>query len=346
MPPNEMRKDYVLDRWVVIAAERGRRPKDFVQERQERRPSSCPLCPGNEHLTPPAALVYLKTNGKMVKEKDQDGFRHKNWLVRCMPNLYPAFAPHADTAPEASKPGYFESLPAVGHHEVLIESPNHDEHPSVARVAQLVHVLNAYVDRFKTLSAESHVRYVSIFRNHGASAGASLSHAHTQIIATPILPTTLEEEVDRSAEFRNESGRCVFCDIIEKERGSPRFIWQNESFLVFAPWASVHPFEFWLFPKRHQPTIMDLEPGEIMELAVALRVCFGGLRRLLQDPDYNFGFHMTPAEHYHWHLEVYPRLATWAGFEKSTGIFINVTSPETAASELRVAAQKEEEELA
>ena len=336
---NELRKDYVLNRWVVIAARRKRRPTDFVKARKISKPTVCPFCPGNEDMTPPASLVYLKTDNKIVEKKDEGGFRHKNWVVRCVPNLYPAFMPPTDeSTPNTYEIGLHQFIDAVGHHEVLIESPDHDEHPGVARTSQLVYVLSAYRDRFKALSSEKYVKYVSIFRNHGVDAGASLSHAHTQIITTPSVPRIVTEELDGSKDFWKENGRCLFCEIILNEVEGPRLVWENISFVVFAPWASVHPFEFWIFPKRHQSTILDMTESQVEELAITLRVCFGGLNELLENPSYNFGFHMTPAEEYHWHIEVYPRLSIWAGFEKSTGIFINVVSPEDAASSLRKAA--------
>jgi UDPglucose--hexose-1-phosphate uridylyltransferase len=300
-------------------------------------------------MTPPAVLVYLPSNtGGIKKEKDQDGFRHKNWIVRCVPNLYPAFTP-----PDESDEAEVKESPllarAIGHHEVLIESPNHDEHPGEARISQLIHVINAYLDRLKALSSKTYVRYVSIFRNHGREAGASLSHAHTQIIAAPFVPAILEEELGVCRKRWKENGECAFCEILRKERGSQRFIWENKSFLVFAPWASVNPLEFWIAPKRHQPTLLDISDAEVEDLAKVLRLSFGGLKSLLNDPPYNFGFHLSPSreyrEYYHWHLEVYPKLAIWAGFEKSSGMYINTVQPEDAAADLRDAILKEKKRL-
>jgi UDPglucose--hexose-1-phosphate uridylyltransferase len=347
MTSNEIRKDYLLNRWVVIAKERKRRPTDFVKKTEERGVGICPMCPDNEHMTPPAVLVYLNSNGGIRKERDKNGSRHKNWLVRCVPNLYPAFTP-----PDKEKVKVKESpflANAVGHHEVLIESPCHDEHLGVARVSQLFHLINAYFDRLNDLSTKPYVKYVEIFRNHGLDAGASLSHAHTQIIATPFVPRIVNEELMASRRFWKKTGECLFCDILRKERVGPRFIWENDSFSVFAPWASVHPLEFWILPKKHQSTLLDISQKEINTLAKTFRACFGGLNSLLNDPSYNSGFHMAPnkeaQEYYHWHLEVYPRLAIWAGFEKSTGMFINVVPPEDAATELKKAVQAEEEKI-
>ncbi|NIR87190.1 galactose-1-phosphate uridylyltransferase [Candidatus Bathyarchaeota archaeon] len=348
MSANELRKDYLLDRWVVIAAKRKRRPTDFAKKAKEETSGVCPFCPGNEHMTPPAILVYLPSNGSIRKERDRNGFRHKNWLVRCVPNLYPAFTP----LNEQEKARVKESpvlARAIGHHEVLVESPRHDEHPAVARIPQLVHVINAYLDRLNELSAKNYVKYVSIFRNHRPEAGVSLSHAHTQLISTPFLPRIVSEELGASRRYWIENKRCTFCEILTKEKDSPRFIWENDSFVAFAPWASVHPFEFWVFPKSHQSALTDISRTEIEDLAVALRACLGGLSSLLEDPPYNFGFHIAlkkeDSDHYHWHLEVYPKLTIWAGFEKNTGMFINVVPPKDAARNLREAVQKETKSL-
>jgi len=346
---NEMRKDYLIDRWTVIATQRKKRPTDFKRAHEEKKPiGTCALEPENEHMTPPAVLVYLPTNGGTKKDRDQDGLRHKNWLIRCVPNLYPAFTPPDNSEKIDTAQGSFMTKRATGHHEVLIESPNHDEQPGAARIPQLIHVVNASIDRLRELSSKQYVKYVSIFRNHGLEAGASLSHAHTQIIATPLVPEIIEEELKASEEVFKKERQCALCNIVEKEEKSDRFIWKNSDFVVFAPWASVHPFEFWVFPKRHQCCLLDLSQSEVETLAKTMRVSLGGLRTLLNDPPYNYGFHQITAgakDYYHWHLEVYPRLAIWAGFEKSTGMFINVVSPEDAATHLREAAQKEEGKL-
>ena len=190
MTCNEVRKDYLLDRWVVVATSRCRRPTDFVKPKQQTKPGECPMCPGNEHMTPPATLIYLKSSKGIRKTKDSGDSRHKNWLVRVVPNLFPAYTPPEDTSTSRNTTDP-NLIPAIGHHEVIIESPKHDEHPADSSLPQLVLVANAYIDRLRELSAKPYVRYVSIFRNHGLEAGASLSHAHSQIIATPFIPGIL-----------------------------------------------------------------------------------------------------------------------------------------------------------
>jgi UDPglucose--hexose-1-phosphate uridylyltransferase len=337
---NEVRKDYLLDRWVVIATERGRRPSDFANKAREKAKTGvCPMCPGNEHMTPPAVLVYLKHGNGIRKTEDKDDMRHKNWVVRVIPNLFPAFAPPKDKTSQRKAAKCSEMIPAVGHHEVLVESPNHDEHPADARLSQLEYVVDAYVDRLRELSAKPYVKYVSIFRNHGLEAGASLSHAHSQIIATPFIPKTVEDELKASRRFWKQNRKCIFCEVIKKERGGPRLILENSHFLVFAPYASANPMEFWIIPQKHGATLLDMPKNSVKVFAETLKACLGGLKKLVNDPPYNYGFHLAidkdARSYYHWHLEAYPRLAIWAGFEKSTGMFINTVTPEAAAESLR-----------
>jgi len=343
---NELRKDYLLDRWVVMATQRKKRPTDFLKSAEKRQEGVCALCPGNEHMTPPAVLVYLSQNGRIRKAKDKNGVRPKNWLIRVVPNLFPAFTP-PEKEEKIRKSGYTLQR-ATGHHEVLVESPKHDEHPGVARVSHAVHVINAYIDRLRDLSSKPYVKCVLIFRNHGFEAGASLSHAHTQLIATPFIPKTVEEELKASKTSFKQDKQCIFCEITKKESRGARFIWKNDDFTVFAPWASVHPFEFWIFPREHQCCLLDLSKAQVKSLAEAMRVSLGGLSSMLNDPPYNFGFHQITrgaCEYYHWHLEVYPRLTIWAGFEKSSGMFINVVSPEDAAKHLQEATREEEKKV-
>jgi UDPglucose--hexose-1-phosphate uridylyltransferase len=341
MPHNELRKDYLLDRWVVIATERSRRPTDFAKPKLETAKTAlCPLCVGNEHMTPPAMMLYLKEKNKTVKSQDPlFGERPKNWLLRCIPNLFPAFSPPKELTKQIKLTQSGSFCYAIGHHEVIVESPIHDEDPADAELMQLELVINAYVERFRDLSAKPYVKYVSIFRNYGLEAGASLSHAHSQVIATPIVPTTIREEQKAAKAFYNNNEKCVFCDIVERERNGPRLILENKDFVVFAPYASINPMEFWIIPKKHAPTILKLATTDITSFAKTLKAGLKALKDLVNDPPYNYGFHLAlnpqAQESYHWHLEVYPKLAIWAGFEKSTGIYINTVTPETVADSLR-----------
>jgi UDPglucose--hexose-1-phosphate uridylyltransferase len=341
MSYNELRKDYLLNRWVVTAKERSRRPSDFAKPRvQIPKSPSCPMCIGNEQMTPPAPLLYLKENDEIVKAQDPlTGERPKNWLVRCVPNLYPAFSPPnqpEDTVQiiKAENMGV-----AIGAHEVIVESPNHDEDPADAELPQLELVIQAYIDRLRELSSKSYVKYVSVFRNYGSEAGASLTHAHSQVIATPIVPPIIQEECNASKAYYEKFGRCVFCDIIEQEAKGPRLVSEDSDFVVIAPFASINPMEFWIIPKKHGANMLNMSDSEIIALAKTLKGSLKALKDLVNDPPYNYGFHLSidrQAEgYYHWHIEVYPKISIWAGFEINTGIYINTIPPETAAESLR-----------
>ncbi|MEJ2281123.1 MAG: hypothetical protein P8X97_04305 [Candidatus Bathyarchaeota archaeon] len=301
---NEVRKDYLLNRWVVIAKERKKRPTDFVNNNKIANKGICPLCPGNEHMTPPAVLVYNFSEGKIKKEKDKKGFTFKDWSVRVIPNLYPVFKPPKQKNYEIKEKST-SAFQAIGHHEVIIESSCHEEHLGIARPSQIIQVIEAYLDRIKTLSKNNYVKHISIFRNYRPEAGASLAHPHSQLIATPCIPTILNQEKKASKMFWDKNCKCCFCDILDKEHSN----------------------------------MLDMSEMEKNDLAEVLRVSLGGLKDVVNDPPYNFGFHSLidekTTDYYHWHLEVYPRLNIWAGFEKSTGMFINVISPEDAALELR-----------
>jgi UDPglucose--hexose-1-phosphate uridylyltransferase len=296
------------------------------------------MCPGNEYMTPPATLVYLRSGKGIRKTKDNGDSRHKNWLVRVVPNLFPAYTPPEDTSTSRNTADP-NLIPAIGHHEVIIESPKHDEHPADASLPQLVLVANAYIDRLRELSAKPYVRYVSIFRNHGLEAGASLSHAHSQLIATPTVPKIIQDEIAAAKKFHRENGKCVFCNIIDEERKGPRLVFENSKFTVFAPYASVNPMEFWIFPRKHETSPLAMQKSEVKAFAETLKECLCRLKSLVNDPPYNYGIHLSTdpstSDYYHWHLEVYPRLAIWAGFEKSTGVYINTITPEAAAESLR-----------
>jgi UDPglucose--hexose-1-phosphate uridylyltransferase len=339
---NEIRKDYILDRWVVVATERSRRPVDLAKPNPDSLSQvGCPLCGGNEHMTPPAVLVYLPQNGGVIKDQDKDDFRHKNWLVRVIPNLYPAFSPPGLDSKEVQE-NRSENLGfAVGHHEVVVESPNHNDHPSNASLAQLVNVINAYKDRLAELALKPYVKYVQIFRNQGLEAGASLSHPHSQIIAMGFTPKLAQDEIFESKKHWDKNKECVFCSFSQSEAKTDRLVLENEHFVVLAPYASVHPMEFWVIPKRHSANLLKITDSETFALAEVMKACFKALKELVNNPPYNYGFHMSLKEDekdfYHWHLEVYPRLATWAGFEKTTGVYINTVSPEIAAAEFRKA---------
>jgi UDPglucose--hexose-1-phosphate uridylyltransferase len=252
--------------------------------------------------------------------------------------MYPAVSP---THPRAKSPDRFPLLAraAIGLHEIIVESPRHDDHPHEASQEQTGLWLNAAIDRINYLTERKDVESVALFRNHGKEAGASIAHAHSQIITTPSIPARIKEEHEALKHFQRMTGNCALCQVRAREVKSSRRILNLPNFTVIAPWASVFPFEFWILPRRHQPSIADLTRNEVEELANVLRVSFKALAGLLSDPPYNLAFHLGPTKAhddvYHWHIEVYPKLAIQGGFELGSGMYINTMKPETAAQALR-----------
>ncbi|RLF20156.1 MAG: galactose-1-phosphate uridylyltransferase [Thermoprotei archaeon] len=333
----EIRRDTVLDRWVIVAAHRAKRPSE-----DKEKLSVCPFCPGNELMTPPASLVYVQDGGVVKKLSDKGDERVKGWLVRCFSNLYPALK---------SDLGFEELVSEVyvlggvaytgfGYHEVIVESPNHKAHPPATSLKQLELVMEAYFDVMTRLSYEKDVKYVCLFRNYKPEAGASLSHPHSQVIALPVVPSSVRREVEAFRRYNRERGGCILCDLVEMELGGPRLIYADKYFVVLAPWASLHPYEFWIIPRRHEASFINTHPRERRALARVLKATLTALKRLFNDPPYNYGFHVAPprwrGESYHWHVEVYPKLAVHAGFELSTGMYINTAPPEKAAEAMRL----------
>ena len=329
---NEIRKDYILDKWVIIATERLKRPVDFKTESQEiNKQVVCPFCPGNEHMTPPAKKLYVLSGNKILIDHDKEGQkRRKDWLIRVIPNMYPAL-----------KPGNYNStimdnelkLPGIGEHEIIIETPEHNKQIHQMSDKEVELVFSVYRDRFSELIKKKFVRYVSIFRNHGHSAGASLSHPHSQIIATPIIPPIIKEEVSR---LNYSNGVCKYDYIIEQEKRSERFVYENDSIVAFCPFASTSPFEVWIFVKQHKNNLSKLTNKELKDLAIATREILAAMFKLFSHLSYNYALWQTISEEkYHLNLRIFPRISVRGGFEYNTDIIINPISPENAAKHLR-----------
>jgi len=325
----ELRKDPVVERWVIIATERARRPMDFAPEVvRPRGPEDCPFCPGHEDRTPPEVF---RSGGS------EDG----PWTVRVVPNKFPAL--HADGEVHAAGEGIYDRIDGVGAHEVVIESPDHFAGLGTLPAAHVGEVLVAYRERLLALRKDPRLEYVLIFKNHGIAAGASLEHPHSQLIATPILPELVAEELRGAARYFRMKERCVWCDIVRQERrDGSRLVLDDEGFVAVAPFAPRFPFETWILPTIHRASFESLGPDEVDALARLLRNLIARLGRLFEDPPYNFALHTAPLketdpEHFHWHLELMPKLTRLAGFELGTGFFINPTPPEDAARFLRLA---------
>ncbi len=319
----ELRKHYFLDEYCIIATERQQRPSDFKREPEEKRSAKCQFCPGNEEMTPPATAVYKRVEGKIRILKDGQK-RVKDWVMRCFPNLYPALVP-APTVPELS---HWTKLPGYGFHEIIVETPEHEKRLSTFSDEQIELLMSVYKDRVSHYREQKDVQYVSLFKNRGVRAGASLAHTHTQLIAMPMVPPLLQRELQKIEEI----GRCPYCDIIAKERDSERFVCENDGWVLFAPFCSQTPFELWALPKKHVHHISALD--ELGSLGAILRDALRKLDKTLGCPSYNYMFFQLDDEAYHLNIRIQPKLTIRAGFEKNTDVYINTVAPESAAKYL------------
>jgi UDPglucose--hexose-1-phosphate uridylyltransferase len=321
----QLRKDPVTKRWVIILHEEAKQPGDFKVENPMRHGNKCPFCPGNESMTPNEVMSYRNPESL----PNQQG-----WEVRVIPNKFPALQIEGDL--DRTGIGVYDMMNGIGAHEVIIESPGHDDGFQNYSRDQIARIIRTYTDRYRDLKRDRRFRYVLIFKNHGSAAGASLDHPHSQLIATPIIPKRAMEEVEGAKRYYYYKERCVFCDIIRQELSSGnRIIHENEQFVAFSPFASRFPFETWIAPKEHKDSFGDIDSGEIEGLA---DIMHGTLRRLVKtlgNPPFNYVIHTSPCgehctDYYHWHIEIMPRLTKVAGFEWGSGFYVNPMPPESA----------------
>ena len=329
----ELRKDPVTSRWVIIATDRAKRPTDFVREKVTIHGSGfCPFCPGNEAKTPPEIMAY---------RPDGSGRNQPGWTLRVVPNKFPALGIEGTLNRQGE--GLYDKMNGIGAHEVMIETTDHQLTLATMPIRRVEDVVWSYRDRILDLKKDRRFRYILIFKNHGEAAGASLEHTHSQLIALPVVPKRVREEVDFAREYYNYKERCLFCDIIRQEaEAGIRVVSENQGFVAVAPFAPRFPFEIWILPKVHQSAFEESQKYEFEQLARILKEMLMRLDKVLESPAYNYIIHTSPLtetnnDHYHWHLEIMPKLTKVAGFEWGTGMYINPTPPEEAARFLREA---------
>ena len=314
---------------MIIATERARRPDEFIRPKKAVDPvpafePGCAFCPGNESMS--AVETY--------RVADRDG-----WQVRVVENKFPALSREGDRVRRID--GVYRSMSGVGFHEVVVEHRRHDLSPALYSVEDLSRILVAYKERYRQIRKDTRVEAIIIFKNHGESAGTSLAHPHSQIAATPIVPTQVRHRLDEAIRFFDETGECVFCTTLRRELADRiRIVASTDSFVAFIPFAALSPFHLWIFPVRHCSSFDEIEEYEITDLAVTLRTVLGKLYYGLNDPDYNFSIRSIPAregerEYFHWYLTVIPRIVRTAGFEIGSGMYINTSLPEESARFLR-----------
>ena len=308
MISGELRKDYILDRWVVISTKRGKRPHQF-KKLEAKHVEVDYFGPGNEKMTPPEI-------GRIGTKK--------KWQMRWFENKFAALKPEGQADIKTDNT-FFTFSGNYGHHEVLVETPRLDKQLADLKVKEIETLLMVYLERIEKLSKKPNIKYVCVFKNHGDKGGTSIVHTHSQIMALNHAPKAVMEEVEACKKFDH----CPYCDIIKAESEGIRKCFENNEFIVFAPYASRYNYEVWIFPKEHIRTLGDVK--NYNALAQAMKFVLKKLKKI--GADYNYYLHYAPeGEDLHFHIEVTPRIATWAGFELCSGDIINSVAPEDAAA--------------
>lgn len=301
MDKNELRKDYFLDRWVLITPGRAERKKEFsissqIKSQMSSYDQNCFFCPGNEKTTPPEIGRFPK---------------NKKWQIRWFSNKFSAVS--------------LNNPSAYGVHEVIVETPDHSKQLGDLSISEIKDVVKIYRLRENQILKIPKIKYLVIFKNEGSEAGTSLVHSHSQLIGINLVPGNIKEEV------KANQNKCHYCQIIKKEAKSPRKVFENENFISFTPWASRFHYEVWIFPKKHLKNLYQIADSELEDLAEILKKILLKLKKI--NLSYNYFFHSSPKnQDLHFHIEITPREAKWGGFEISTGnVIINSVSPEEAA---------------
>ncbi len=329
----ELRRDPVVGRWVVIDSDTPKGPLDFFKE--DNTPTAqaiCPFCPGREDRTPQEVDAVRPPKSPA---------NTPGWLVRTVPNKFPVLSCEGPLLKDGI--GIYDQMTGIGAHEVLIEGPDHDKNLTELTGEEMQAVINQYQGRFRKLSNDRRFKYLLIFKNFGFSAGATVEHPHSQIIALPMVPKTVLEELKGAEHYHQYRGRCVFCDMISQEyQDKERIVVENTHFLAFCPYAPRYAFETWIIPKEHSADFANADEGALAHLAQILQDVLKKIKKILGNPSYNYYLHTAPLGYgngacYHWHIEIIPKLTRSVGFEWATGLHIVPTFPQDAARYLREA---------
>ncbi|MCW5745087.1 MAG: galactose-1-phosphate uridylyltransferase [Alphaproteobacteria bacterium] len=335
---SELRQDATSGDWVIVAPGRADRPRTNRMREVAALPlaaavdRTCPFCAGHEHML---AGVIAEIPGDAPP----------GWRVRVVPNRYPAVLVEDGARPPVAPPSV--AIPALGCHEVIVETPRHDADLATLPPGDVAAVVQCYQDRFVALAARPGIASVTLFRNHGPGGGASLAHPHSQILATALPSPRLARAIAWAGVRHAETGQCPTCAEIARETADGRRIVEaTEHFLVIVPFAATSPFEQWVVPRRHQASFAQLAALERTDFAAALQRAVRRLRSGLGDPPYNYAIDSAlPTDaggpFVHWRLRIVPGLVTPGGFEMGSGLPINPSCPEDDARVLREAALAE-----
>jgi len=324
----ELRQDLVTGDWVVIATGRAKRPEEFASHRrelvEENPDKPCFFCYPEETGQEKDSLIYKTADG--------------DWSLRVFPNKYPAFM--RGRVPRYKEEGPYFMMDGAGYHELIV-TRDHRKQIAQMNILETAEIIDAYQERYIDLMSKKSVNYIEIFHNHGKEAGASIPHPHSQLMAIPVVSPYVQSELEGAESYYKKNKQCVYCTMVEWEsEHKKRVVFENDDFLAYCPFSSRAAFEVWVLPKKHKPYFERISEKEKLSLAEVLQFSIGKIYKALEDPAYNFYIHTSPCDgkdypHYHWHIEILPRTATWAGFELSTGIEISTIQPEIAAEYLR-----------
>lgn len=331
IPDSELRQDIITGDWVVIATGRAKRPEDFSKTEYSTQKindatdiESCLFCDPEKSGQEKDVLIYFK-----------DG---REWTLRVFPNKYPAFS--RGKVPRSMEEGPYFAMTGTGYHEV-IATRDHYKHLADLEIIEIAEVFDAFQDRYLDLMRKKSVNYITIFHNFGKEAGASIAHPHSQLIAIPVISPYIKQELDGAELYFKSLRKCVYCEMAEYESTHKRrIVSENDSFIAFCPFASRGAFEVWVLPKKHNPYFERITDEEKIKLAQVFKDALSAIKKTINNPPYNFYIHTSPCDgkdyrRYHWHIEILPHTATWAGFELETGIEISMIQPEKAAEALR-----------
>ena len=328
---SELRQNLITRDWVIIATDRAKRPDQFTNPKKSIAPlpphrADCPFCVGNEE------------DGTLETFCLGD---RTDWKVRAIRNKYPALSPTAE--PMRISSGIHRTMSGIGVHEVIVEHPRHDLTTALLSVEDVKNILLVYRLRYLEIRKYPHIETIIIFKNHGESAGTSLEHPHSQIAATPVVPSQFRSRIDEAVRYFDDTGECLFCRTLEDELASgERVIFESQHFVAFIPYAALSPFHIWIFPRRHSSSFDEITDPEIADLADTLKTVLAKLYYGLNNPDYNYNIRSAPiaeqaTKYFHWYIPIVARVSKQAGFELGSGMFINTALPEESAEFLRSA---------
>ncbi|MFZ2193681.1 MAG: DUF4921 family protein [Candidatus Moraniibacteriota bacterium] len=326
---SELRQDLVTGDWVVVSRIRSRRPDEFIKKEEDLiidDLDGCLFCDPENSGQEKDVLIYNTADG--------------DWSLRVFPNKFPAFSRPSGGRITHKEEGPYFWMDSVGYHEVVV-TKDHYNHIGKMEPLAVAEIIDAYQSRYIDLMNKKSVNYIDIFHNHGKTAGAHIIHPHSQLVAIPVISPYVKSELDGAEEYHKQNKHCVYCSMIEWElEQKKRIVFENDDFLLFCPFAARENFEMWLLPKKHKPYFERISEQEKISAGEALHEAVKRLSEKLNNPDFNFYIHTSPCDgkdypHFHWHIEILPKIIIWAGFEISTGVEIITISPEDAAEYLR-----------